>query len=373
MQLYTHLTRYAVPKLQRYAIRVVCIIPVYCVNSFFAVYFSNYAFYFDTMKEMYEGFVVYNFLSLCIASVGYESDLVDYWARNGNPAIPSSWMFCTCCLESVPMDARFLRLCKQGVLQFVLVKVLMAVVIFICSAFGVYTIGNLSANNGYIWIFIIYNIAYTMALYFLLLFYLSAHDLLKPYKPVMKFVLVKLIIFLTFWQSIFVSLSFSTVGDSSGCSLSVSEFQGRFQNFLMVCECVPFAFLNLIYFSPADFHGELANNFVLPPTPITKSLPHLLSVYDIWMDICHSFGFAYAEYTLNRDATAADMADQFEPKVLELWNPFEIDMKEQNRLDVEMENVPKEVSNDAYDMRAITNPEIPIAAATENSFHFFTK
>ena len=45
-----------------------------------------------------------------------------------------------------------------------------------------------------------YNIIYTVALYALLLFYLGAHDLLAPYNPLLKFVLVKSVIFMTFWQ-----------------------------------------------------------------------------------------------------------------------------------------------------------------------------
>lgn len=52
----------------------------------------------------------------------------------------------------------------------------------------------------YLWITILYNVTYSLALYALLLFYLGAHDLLLPYNPLLKFALVKLVIFLTFWQ-----------------------------------------------------------------------------------------------------------------------------------------------------------------------------
>ena len=39
-----------------------------------------------------------------------------------------------------------------------------------------------------------------MALYALLLFYMGTHDLLAPFKPMLKFTVVKLVVFLTFWQ-----------------------------------------------------------------------------------------------------------------------------------------------------------------------------
>lgn len=45
-----------------------------------------------------------------------------------------------------------------------------------------------------------YNLTYTVALYGLLLFYLGTHELLAPFKPLLKFVLVKAVIFLSYWQ-----------------------------------------------------------------------------------------------------------------------------------------------------------------------------
>ena len=52
----------------------------------------------------------------------------------------------------------------------------------------------------YLWITLVYNVTYTLALYALLLFYLGTHDLLAPFKPMLKFLVVKSIVFLTFWQ-----------------------------------------------------------------------------------------------------------------------------------------------------------------------------
>ena len=46
----------------------------------------------------------------------------------------------------------------------------------------------------------VYNITYSVALYALVLFYLGTHDLLAPYNPLLKFALVKSVVFLTFWQ-----------------------------------------------------------------------------------------------------------------------------------------------------------------------------
>ena len=47
----------------------------------------------------------------------------------------------------------------------------------------------------------VYNMTYSIALYALVLFYLGTHDLLAPYNPLLKFALVKSVVFLTFWQA----------------------------------------------------------------------------------------------------------------------------------------------------------------------------
>ena len=52
----------------------------------------------------------------------------------------------------------------------------------------------------YLWITIIYNVTYTCALYALLLFYMGTHELLAPFNPLLKFAVVKSVVFLTFWQ-----------------------------------------------------------------------------------------------------------------------------------------------------------------------------
>jgi hypothetical protein len=211
--------------------RVCAIIPIYCVHSFFAVFFDSIGFYFDTLKEIYEGFVIYNFLMMCLASVGYDSDIVNFWNRNGNPPLPPSWLWSTCCLGHIPLDHRFLIRCKQGVLQFVVIKLVMAVVILLTSALG-------KADSAWIYIFIIYNIAYTVALYALFAFYLSTRELLQPFRPVMKFVMVKAIIFVTFWQSIAVGacLSRGLIDFVETPEYNAERFQKRLQNFFIVVE-----------------------------------------------------------------------------------------------------------------------------------------
>ena len=56
-----------------------------------------------------------------------------------------------------------------------------------------------------IFVQIVYNIAYTLALYGLLLFYLACREDIRAYSPVRKFFAVKIVIFATYWQGLAVS------------------------------------------------------------------------------------------------------------------------------------------------------------------------
>jgi len=55
-------------------------------------------------------------------------------------------------------------------------------------------------KGGYLYITMVYNVSISLALYALFLFYHATKDLLRPYDPVLKFLAVKSIIFLSFWQ-----------------------------------------------------------------------------------------------------------------------------------------------------------------------------
>jgi hypothetical protein len=85
-------------------------------------------------------------------------------------------------------------------LQFVILKPILVAVTLILYAKGKYEDGNFSPNQSYLYLTIIYTISYTVALYALALFYVACKDLLQPFNPVPKFILIKSVVFLTYWQ-----------------------------------------------------------------------------------------------------------------------------------------------------------------------------
>lgn len=145
----------------------------------------------------YEAWVIYNFLSLCLAWVGGPGAVV--LCLTGRSLKPS-YCLMTCCFPPIPLDGRFIRMCKQWTLQFIILKPIMVVVTFILYSKGKYEDGDFSPQQPYLYFTITYTISYSMALYGLALFYLACKHLLHSFNPIPKFILIKSVIFLTYWQ-----------------------------------------------------------------------------------------------------------------------------------------------------------------------------
>jgi hypothetical protein len=158
-----------------------------------------------------------------------------------------SWAAGTCCLPPLPVNGRFVRYTKQMALQFVLLKPIMAALTIVLYATGHYEEGNWSPGNSYLWLTIVYNVTYTVALYGLLLFYLGTHELLAPFKPLLKFALVKAVIFLSYWQGLFISIA------TGAGAIPTTEDGVNLQSWLLCVEMLPAAIFMLFAFPWSEY------------------------------------------------------------------------------------------------------------------------
>lgn len=303
-QIYQHLRWYTNPQEQRWIVRILFIVPIYATYSWISLLFFNSEsvyIYFFTVRDCYEAFVIYNFLSLCYEYLGGEGNIMS--EIRGKP-IKSSCMYGTCCLAGKTYTIGFLRFCKQATLQFCLVKPLVAFIIIFLQAFGHYHDGDWSANGGYIYITMLYNISVTLALYGLYLFYFATRDLLTPFDPVLKFCTVKSVIFLSFWQGVGLAILekaqvISSIVDNEGNRTSAGTVSAGYQNFFicleMLCAAIAlrYAFPYQIYaHNSTDVHGRSVTM-----QSISSSLKETMNPKDIMTDAIHNFHPQYQQYT----------------------------------------------------------------------------
>lgn len=304
-QIYLHLRYYTCPSEQRWIVRILFIVPIYSFTSFLSLMFfsnDNYYVYFDSVRDCYEAFVIYNFLSLCYEYLGGESSIMS--EIRGKP-IKSSWLWCTCCLAGRQYTIGFLRFCKQATLQFCLIKPVMALITLILQAFNLYKDGNFSPTSGYLYITIIYNISVSLALYALFLFYQATREMLSAYDPVWKFLTVKSVIFLSFWQGVVLAIlehagAISPIFSKQGEEVEgVGTVSAGYQN-LFICIEMFFASIALRFAFPHGIYSSNPTNTTgrtVSLQSISSSLKETMNPRDMMQDAIHNFHPQYQQYT----------------------------------------------------------------------------
>ncbi|XP_075687531.1 transmembrane protein 184A [Rhinoderma darwinii] len=303
-QIYLHLRNYTIPKEQRYIIRILFIVPIYSFDSWLSLLLignDQYYVYFDSVRDCYEAFVIYSFLSLCFEYLGGESAIMT--EIRGKP-VKSSCFYGTCCLQGMSYSIGFLRFCKQATLQFCIVKPIMAVVTIILQAFGKYHDGDFNVQSGYLYITIIYNFSVSLALYALFLFYFATKELLHPFEPVLKFLTIKAVIFLSFWQGMLLAIlercgAIPEVQIINGNPVGAGTVAAGYQNFIICIEML-FAAVSLRYAFTCQVYREKKENStanVAPMQSISSGLKETISPHDIVQDAIHNFSPTYQQYT----------------------------------------------------------------------------
>ncbi|VDN55817.1 unnamed protein product [Dracunculus medinensis] len=306
--IYQHLRWYSCPIEQRWIVRILFIVPMYSLDSWLSLLFlsNNVYVYFNAVRDCYEAFVIYSFLSLCYEYLGGESNIMA--EIRGKPIRPTNYFTCTCCLTGKQYTIEFLRFCKQATLQFCIIKPIMACLTLFLMMIGKYEDGNWSGDQGYLYITIVYNVSISLALYGLFLFYTATRDLLSPYNPVLKFLTVKSVIFLSFWQGFLLAVlgltsAIDPVYDVKGYEIiSRGTVAAGWQNFFICIEmffaaiALRFAFSVSGYIDTSGINSNIDGNPVTLQS-ISHSLKETMNPKDIMQDAIHNFHPQYQQYT----------------------------------------------------------------------------
>lgn len=296
--IYQHLRFYTLPTEQRCIIRILFIVPIFGFDAWLSLFFvraSAYV-YFDAIRDWYEAFVIYNFMSLCYEYLGGEANIM---SEIRGKQIQTCWYFGTYFFQDKTYTIGFLRFCKQATLQFCIIKPLMSMLTLFLQATGRYKDGDWSINSSYLYISLIYNVSVSLALYGLILFYHATKSLLSPYEPVWKFLSIKSIIFMSYWQSFMLSLmeKLGFLKDEDSNLIPAGAVAAGYQNFLICIEML-FAAVALRYAFPYEIYsyGDTYGRSMTMQS-ISNSLKETINPRDIMTDAIHNFHPQYKQYT----------------------------------------------------------------------------
>lgn len=197
-----HMIYYTQPRLQKYIIRILWMVPIYAVNAWLGLLYPEGSIYVDSLRECYEAYVIYNFMMYLLAYLDADHQLEHRLELS--PQVHH--MFPLCCLPDWEMGKEFVHMCKHGILQYTAVRPISTLISFICELNGVYGEGEFRADVAFPYMIALNNLSQFVAMYCLVLFYRANAEALKPMKPIGKFLCIKAVVFFSFFQGVIIAL-----------------------------------------------------------------------------------------------------------------------------------------------------------------------
>jgi hypothetical protein len=217
----SHLRNFHEPVVQRKIITILWFSPIYSCTSFLSLLFPTADGYLAVIKDFYEAYVVYTFLSFLVAVLGKGdrdavveilSQHVDHM-KAPTRLLGSFYHPPPDTNDKAKANAVLLE-CQMLCMQFVLIRPMTSIASFVSTTI---LEGQDSSDDSddskwaffrspYFYIAMVTNVTVFLAFRGLLKFYHIVRDELRWCQPFSKFMAIKGIVFLTFWQGLAISI-----------------------------------------------------------------------------------------------------------------------------------------------------------------------
>lgn len=291
ISLWTHLKQYRKPIMQRYVVRIMLMVPLYAIASWLSLLSFTAASFIDPIRDVYEAFVIYCFFNLLINYLGGERSIIIM--THGREPKAHPWPLRHFCNKVDISDPYTFLAIKRGILQYAWLKPALALATVLMKVTGTFQEGYIGLNSGYFWSGLLYNVSITLSLYCLAMFWVCLHDDLVPFRPVPKFLVIKLIIFASYWQGFLLSLFVFTgfIKDRPGYS---SDNVALATQDLLTCFEMPFfAIAHWYAFSVSDYTDPSIASARLPIAYATRDA---FGTGDLLVDTKETFSIRNSKY-----------------------------------------------------------------------------
>jgi len=253
--IYHHLNNWYMPDVQKYVVRLLWLVPLYAIQSLLSLLFQDARIYIDTLRDLYEAFVIQSFVYYLMEILGGEDTLVSILegkdAHHGQHDRLTGLFF-----HDWDMGLEFLLQCKRGVIQYVLIKTIATIATAALEPFGLYCDGEFGWDKGYTYISTVITFSQCWALYCLVLFYHATSDNLRHpvnWRPMGKFLCVKGVVFFTWWQGLAIALlrSRGIIGDIG--TWGGDDVASGLQDYLVCVEMFCFAIAHKFTFTHLEY------------------------------------------------------------------------------------------------------------------------
>lgn len=182
---------------------------------------------------------------------------------------------------------------KRGILQYAWLKPVLGIATVIMKSTDIYHEGYLGLSSGYLWSSILYNLSVTISLYSLAMFWVCMSEDLHPFRPMPKFLCVKLIIFASYWQGFFLSILQWLGAIPNVHGYTSNNLAAAIQDALICCEMPLFAISHWYAFSWHDYADVTISAARMP---VKYALRDAFGLRDLIEDSKETFVGKHYEY-----------------------------------------------------------------------------
>jgi len=248
------------PVVQRKILAILWMSPIYAITSWFSLVFHSAEGYLAIIKDGYEAYVIYQFLSFCVAVLGKgdRHKVVDLLTKRADHLTPPFRLF-FCCGKRDPYEGdphaladAILLQCQLFAMQFVFLRPLTTIAMVVLGKMGYYGGGDSPQDyrSPQFYIVIVQNISIFTAFAGLLKFYHAVDEDLAWCRPFAKFLCIKGVVFMTFWQGLGITVLAETTDVGGQKS---EEWAASAQNFLICLEMLLFSIAHFYCFPTEEW------------------------------------------------------------------------------------------------------------------------
>ncbi|KAJ5911077.1 organic solute transporter Ostalpha-domain-containing protein [Penicillium subrubescens] len=247
-----HARHYSRPSEQRYIIRILFMIPIYTLTSFLCIYFYKWSVYFELIGYCYEPFAIASFFTLLCSYIAPDLHDQKEFFRHIEPinwVWPIPWLQkCTGSQNRAWRKPRsgltWFNVIWIGVFQYCFLRLLLTILAVAAESKNLYCEDSDNIAFAHVWVLIIESIAVTIAMYCLIQFYIQTKTDIAQHRPFIKILCIKLVIFLSFWQSTIIDFLTSSGLIKSSAKVVLQDWNNALPYVLISIEMCLFALLH---------------------------------------------------------------------------------------------------------------------------------
>ncbi|KAI0485279.1 DUF300-domain-containing protein [Xylariaceae sp. FL0804] len=282
--IWQHALNYRKPLEQRHIIRILLMPPIYALSALLALYFYRHAVYYQVLSDCYEAFAIASFFALMCHYIAPDLHEQKAFFRNMRPVKPWVWpltWLAKCCggqrgaWRTPQSGLTWFNIIWIGIYQYCFIRVAMTIVAVVTEHFNVYCESSNSPVFSHIWVAGIESVAVTIAMYGVIQFYIQLKEPLAEHKPFLKVLSIKLVIFLSFWQTMAISVATSSTIHvvTANETFAYPDLKVGIPSLLLCVEMALFSILHLWAFPYSPYHESAKTSFYPSPDP-TLGMPH---------------------------------------------------------------------------------------------------